>query len=214
MTLIPGLEQELMRTLDRAQTPVLGSKVSRRRWPVLPLVGALVLGGASLATAAVIVLPDAGPDRTPTLAVSSELQANFKVLREGEQSAVPADAAAQLGAGGGSVGKNVLLARTIETTAGAGWVVPAADGTLCLVAPGRPKDGVSFGMGCSDRAEALARGVSVAFEQGDGSALRVVVVPDGKHVYKVDAGHRVETSTRLGAASVETKASERLQVEN
>lgn len=96
---------------------------------------------------------------------------------------MPADAVRQLGSGGGFVGKNLALAREIPTATGTGWIVPAAGGGLCVVAPAWAINGEGpgdYGMACNLTPQKIATdGVSLAFEDNDGTAVRTVVVPDG-----------------------------------
>jgi hypothetical protein len=156
-----------------------------------PKVLALAVLVALVATAGAIAATGSGSDdHGPTAdqvtdpqfrvakvqAVEPDQAASFSILRRQRTAAdeMPASARAMLG-NPRLNGKNVDLARAIDTPTGKGWVIPGR-GSICVAIPD-PVDG--YGLGCNTTEDAESGGAISSMNNGRDTRVVVVgLVPD------------------------------------
>lgn len=154
---------------------------------------------------------EADKNQAPVAAVPELTQANFDAFRA-PVTGVPDAVARAIGTDGGMTGKNVALARTIETATGTGWVFPAANDAVCLAAPFPAAQGKTvpgaYGMSCGP----AALGVELAFGSESGEAKRTALVASGAKAVLVKGDKTEQIDGANGIVMATTAAGESLQL--
>lgn len=135
---------------------------------------------------------------------------NFALFRERAAAKMPDDVARQVGSPT-RYGRNVSLARAIETVTGTGWVIPG-DGYLCLAVPD-PVDG--YGTTCAPTEVAVRQGLALTLSGNlpDGKAAETLVVADGVRALRDTDGRSRSVDPSLGVVSVLNDDAGQLRVE-
>lgn len=159
-----------------------------------------------------VVSPNGDAPRTSE--VPPILAEQFRVFRE-PATGVPDDVAA-LFPGGGQTGRNPDLARPIKTLTGTGYVMPAANGLVCIAAPVWSPKGVGagdWGVGCNAVSRASTRGIDLGFQTEAGESIHTVLLPDARAAEIVTAsGDRRAVDAQDGVVSVRLNPGESVRV--
>jgi hypothetical protein len=136
---------------------------------------------------------------TAVSSVDDSVVRSFRLFREREASPVPAHLVHMI-ASPTRFGRNPVLARSIDTPYGTGWVIPG-DGYLCLAVPGPIGN---YGVTCSPTEVAVKEGLwgrHSGQDQND-EVLETLVVPDGNKVLELAPDGRVVTTLTPSAVGV------------
>lgn len=163
--------------------------------------GAVIASGATSDTKTVndVLLPQTSQ---PIPELQPAQSSNFELLRGQATAGDAISQAARAQIGGPSVfGKNLSLARAIDTPDGTGWVVPGDD-AICLAVP----DGGTgtYGVACNSTDEAVAGLAISTLTRPNNPTVRVIgLLPDNASapVVTFADGSRQAIATRRGVIS-------------